>query len=221
MPEKELALGRAHLIEEQFDTFEQQHRSARLGMWVFLATEVLFFGGLFASYFALRTLYWEGFKEAGKHTHVAIGAINTALLLTSSLTMALAIEKIREDKKRPAFWLLFTTALFGIGFIALKGLEYYKEYEEKLIPAMNFVFPGPHARVAELFYFIYFAMTGLHALHLTIGIGVVIWMMLRVSRSEINGRYFTPLELAGLYWHFIDLIWVFLFPFLYLMERYK
>jgi cytochrome c oxidase subunit III len=205
--------------EVQFATLAQEREVATLGIWIFLATEVLFFGGMLGAYATYRFLYSDGFAAAGQHTKIVIGSVNTAVLLTSSLFMALAVRAAKLDDWRwVTRWLLLTGAL-GLVFMALKGLEYYEEYDEHLVPGLNFVFAEPHAHAAELFYWIYFALTGVHALHLTIGLGVVATMIALTRRGRFNRAYHTPLEVAGLYWHFVDIVWIFLYPLIYLVGR--
>jgi cytochrome c oxidase subunit 3 len=202
----------------QFSTREQQADAARLGLWLFLATEVLFFGPLFMGYTYGRTQFYDAFAEASRQTHLVIGTANTAILLTSSFTMALAVE-MRRSAARAAGWLLCATAALGMCFLVLKGVEYYKEWHEQLVPGLGFLFGGAHRGEAELFYYLYFVMTGVHALHLTIGITIVAFLgTLLLRRREFIVR---PdwIEVTGLYWHFVDVIWIFLYPILYLVGR--
>lgn len=189
--------------------------AANFGMWVFIATEILFFAPLLLGYYYGRISFPEGFAAASRHTNIVIGTLNTGVLLTSSFTMALAVE-LRESVSARAFrWLLAATALFGVLFLVLKGYEYYDEYQQHLFPAHDFSFTPPHARAAQLFFFIYFATTALHALHLTIGIGLVFFLWLS-ARSVSNNT----VSNAGLYWHFVDIVWIFLYPLLYLVNRH-
>jgi cytochrome c oxidase subunit 3 len=211
----------AHPIAGHFETREQQREAATLGMWVFLATELMFFGPLFLAYLYGRTHYGNGFAVASAHTHVGLGTSNTAILLTSSLTMALAVRATWIGSRRAAAWLLAATAALGIAFLAVKGVEYRKEWEEALVPPFRFVFLGEHARAAEVFYWLYFLMTGLHALHLTIGVLLVLWLARRARRGEFGPSYHAPVEMTGLYWHFVDVVWIFLYPLIYLLERWR
>ena len=210
----------AHRIAEQFETREQQREADSLGTWVFLATEIMFFGPLLLTYFYGRTHYGEGFAVASGHTHVWLGTANTALLLTSSLTMALAVRASWIGRRGVTLLLVLTAAL-GIAFLAVKGIEYRKEWDEALVPPFRFVFPGEHARAVEVFYWLYFLMTGLHALHLTIGVGLVLWLALRARRGDFGPHYHAPVEMTGLYWHFVDVLWIFLYPLIYLLERWR
>jgi cytochrome c oxidase subunit III len=205
--------------EVQFATLAQEREVATLGIWLFLATEVLFFGGMLTSYLTYRMLYSDGFAAAGQHTKIVIGSVNTAVLLTSSLFMALAVRAAKLGRQhRIILWLVLTAAL-GLLFEGLKGLEYYKEYEEHLVPGLNFLFPEPHAKAAELFFLLYFVLTAIHALHLLIGLGVISVMIALTARGRFNSAYHTPIEVTGLYWHFVDIVWIFLYPLIYLVGR--
>ncbi len=205
--------------EVQYATLAQQGESAEFGMWIFLATEVLFFGGLITGYAAYRTIHAAAFVAAAQHAVLAIGAANTALLLTSSLTMVLAIRAAEDGAARRAGRLLGATALLGIGFLALKGYEYYLDYEEHLVPALDFRFEGPFAGPAELFWLFYFYATALHSVHLAVGVGLVLVMAGRARRGAFGPGWTTPLEVTGLYWSFVDLMWVVLFALIYPVGR--
>jgi cytochrome c oxidase subunit 3 len=191
--------------------------AAQLGMWIFLATELLFFGGLFAAYAWGRTRWPEGFSVASRHTHVALGTLNTALLLSSSALVALAAACAGEERRRRAAGrLLGGAALLGVAFLALKGVEYAKEWHESLFPGPGFAL-AKHTG-AELFFVLYFVMTALHALHLLVGVGLLglfAWGALRHRPWADAAR----VEVAGLYWHFVDIVWIVLYPLLYLIGR--
>jgi cytochrome c oxidase subunit 3 len=191
----------------------QQEETATLGMWVFLATEVLFFGGLFLSYVIYRVTYPEIFVQAGSTLNITIGTINTGVLLLSSYCMALAVAAIKANLSKRAAFFLGSTWTLGLTFLLLKAYEYSDDIRKNLTPSYAV---GP----AKIFYFIYYAMTGLHALHLTIGLGVVSILFFRTLRKQYSRAYFTPIEVGALYWHFIDIIWIFLYPLLYLMGRH-
>jgi len=201
-----------------FDSARRQHESALLGMWVFLATELMFFGPLFLAYAYGRLEFGAGFADASRHTHIWIGTINTVVLLTSSVFMAFAVRAAQLGARKVASVLLWVTAAMGAVFLALKGIEYWKEYQEHLVPWLDFRFDSKHLTAAKFFYFIYFAMTGLHAVHLTIGIGIALVFAIRLQKRDSPSD--SSVEIGGLYWHFVDAIWVFLFPLIYLLERH-
>jgi cytochrome c oxidase subunit III len=203
-------------IAEQFDDFAQQRGAAQLGMWVFLATEVLFFGGLFLGYTVFRSLYPRDFAAASHHTEVLIGGTNTAILLFSSTLMALAVRAAELRNQKQLVWLLLGTALFGIIFMVLKGVEYHKDWIDHLVPVLNFEWHQPNPEHAQIFFWLYFAMTGLHAIHVTVGIFLMLILALLARAGKFTTGHFTPVEIAGLYWHFVDIVWIFLFPILYL-----
>jgi cytochrome c oxidase subunit 3 len=209
------------IVAHQFDDLEQQHESDTLGMWAFLATEVMFFGGLIAAYIAYRSVYPEAWAEASSHTKFWFGTINTAVLLCSSLSMALSVDAAKRGNRKLLTGLLVVTAVLGAVFLGIKGYEYYLEYQEQLVPGLNFAMVGPHARPIALFFTFYFIMTGLHALHLTIGIGLILVMAYLGWRHRFSGEHYMPVELTGLYWHFVDIVWVFLYPLIYLVAHYR
>lgn len=204
------------LVAEQFDDLEQQHEAAKLGMWIFLATEVLFFGGLFLAYTVYRFLNPETFAAASRHTEVLLGGVNTAVLLVSSTFMALAVRAAQLGRRRDLILLLLATAALGIGFMVIKGFEYHKDFVEHLVPGASFLWPEANPRAAEMFFWLYFAMTGLHAIHVTIGIVVMLVLAFLARGGRFENGNFMAIEVAGLYWHFVDIVWVFLFPLLYL-----
>ena len=187
-------------------------------MWIFLATEVMFFGGLFCGYTIYRNMYLPGF-EAGSHMlNVTIGAINTAVLIGSSLTMALAVRAAQTGKRNALVTFLIMTILLGLTFVAIKlGLEWRHDYLEGLAPGLNFTYVGAHAKSVELFFFFYFAMTGVHATHMVVGVGVLSYLLVQAWKGHYGPDRFNMVEGAGLYWHFVDIVWIFLFPLLYLI----
>ncbi len=205
-------------IGSHFETIEQQREANTLGMWSFLASEILFFGGLFLVYFVYRFLYTDAFVAASQRLFISLGAINTAVLLTSSLTMVLAIAAIQGGDRRMTIVFLGATALLGLTFLGIKAFEYYLDYKEHLVPGVNFA-PAGIADITgvELFFLLYFIMTGLHALHMSIGILVVAFVAWRVRRGHFSATSHTGIENVGLYWHFVDVVWVFLFPLLYII----
>jgi len=185
-------------------------------MWVFLATEVLFFGGLFLGYTVFRSLYPRDFAAASHHTDVLIGGVNTAILLFSSTLMALAVRAAELRNQKQLIWLLLGTSFFGIIFMILKGVEYDKDWTGHLVPVLNFEWYQPNPGHAQIFFWLYFAMTGLHAIHVTVGIFLMLILALLARIGKFTTGHFTPIEIAGLYWHFVDIVWIFLFPLLYL-----
>ncbi len=201
-----------------FDSAARQADAARLGIWVFIASELVFFGPLFMGYLYGRTHFPEAFADASRHTHLWLGTANTAILLTSSFFMALAVEARREGAVKLARAALLVTAALGCAFLAIKGFEYYSEWREHLAPGIGFLYGEPHARGAEIFFYLYFALTGVHALHLTVGISVVLVLAARTARAarRVAAEH---LEVAALYWHFVDAVWIFLYPMLYLLGR--
>ena len=203
----------------QFADLRQQHDVAQLGMWVFLATEVLFFGGLILAYSAYRFGYPEGFAQAARHTKIVIGAANTAVLLTSSFLVAWAVVGARLREGRLAAVLMWIAAALGVLFLALKGVEYAKEYQEHLVPGLNFSVQEPNAKAMSLFFAFYFVATGLHAVHVAVGIVVLAVIGVRASHGAYSERYHAPITIAGLYWHFVDVVWIFLFALIYLPGR--
>lgn len=203
-------------LAHHFETLPQQRETNILGMWAFLASEVLFFGALFAVYMLYRSAYPATFEAASHHLDPIRGTLNTFILLTSSLTVALSVRAAEARNRRSMVVLMVITAVLGVLFLGIKGTEYYTEFEEHLIPRLDFVWAGADARQAELFFTIYFIMTGLHALHMIIGVFVLIVMIYFAWR----GFYAVdpmPVERFGLYWHFVDVVWIFLFPLLYLI----
>jgi cytochrome c oxidase subunit 3 len=205
--------------EIQYATLAQQSETAQLGMWVFLATEVLFFGGIMLAYEVYRTTYPAAFAAAMAESVIVIGAINTALLLTSSFTMALAVHWTATGLPRRATGSLIVTAGLGLAFLVLKGLEYYIDYQDHVVPRLGFEMHGVPRGPAELFWLFYFYATGLHAIHLTIGIVVLAVMIVHSWRRKFVPQSHNLLEVAGLYWSFIDIVWVFLFALIYPIGR--
>jgi cytochrome c oxidase subunit 3 len=208
-------------VAPQFLSREQQAFAATFGMWVFIASELLFFGPLLFGYLYLRLHFPQACAAASRHTEFVLGTANTAILLTSSLSMALAGHAARGGRRRAATRLLAVTAALGLAFLAIKGWEYRTEYVEHLFPGAGF---QPHRGGAvqdvqgmELFFVLYFALTGLHAVHLAAGIGICLWLAARLRRMRAGDG--ENVEVAGLYWHFVDVMWIFLYPLLYLVGR--
>jgi cytochrome c oxidase subunit 3 len=208
-------------LKHHFDDLGQQHDAATLGMWLFLATEVLFFGGLFAAYMLYRVWYPETFGAASRTLDIWLGGTNTVVLITSSLTMALAVHAAATGERRTLMRWLAVTMLLGAVFLVIKGVEYSQKFAEHHVPGFGFHFEGVAPERANLFFSLYFAMTGLHALHMIIGLGVLSVMLVMAWRGRFSARWHTPIEISGLYWHFVDIIWIFLFPLLYLVDRHQ
>ena len=208
------------VLAHQFDDLEQQHDAANLGMWAFLATEILFFGGMFLGYAVYRSLYPEAFTQASNHMDILLGMINTVVLIASSLTVVLAVNAAQRDRRRAVARLLALTILLGMVFLGIKCTEYLHKYAEHLVPGLNFAYPGEQAKPAAIFFSFYFAMTGMHALHMIVGIAIFALLIPAARRGRYTSVYRTPVENAGLYWHFVDIIWIFLFPLFYLLGRH-
>jgi cytochrome c oxidase subunit 3 len=208
------------VIAHQFDDAEQQREASTLGMWIFLATEVMFFGGIFLGYIIYRSQYSVAFAAASNRLDIWLGLINTAVLICSSFTMVLAVYNAAAARRRALQTNLLLTILLGCVFLSIKLYEYHMKFEENLVPGAAFAFPAPHAPAAEIFFSFYFAMTGMHAVHMIIGIGLLGGLLFRAGRGRYSPEYFTPVELVGLYWHFVDIVWIFLFPLLYLVGRH-
>jgi cytochrome c oxidase subunit 3 len=208
-------------LAHHFENLAQQTEASTLGMWVFLVTEVLFFGGLFLCYLVYRLAYPDAFAAASHSLDVTLGTINTVVLITSSLTMALAVHSAQTGQRKLIMMFLVATMLLGAVFLGIKGVEYYHKFVEHHVPGPGFQFEEKeYVRHAQIFFSLYFAMTGLHALHMVIGFGIMTWMLLWTWRGTITAEYYSPIEISGLYWHFVDIVWIFLFPLLYLLGRH-
>lgn len=204
-------------VAHHFSDAEQQRESAKLGMWVFLLTEVLLFGGLFAFYAIYRSWNHEMFYNAHKHLDVVMGSINTVVLITSSLTMALAIRSLQVNKQKHASKYLIATLLLAATFMVIKYFEYSHKIHLGQLPGKFYTFTGIEGTNPHIFFSVYFTMTGLHGIHVLAGMVVIWWMLRRTRRGEFSSEYYTPVEMTGLYWHLVDLIWIYLFPLLYLI----
>ena len=213
-----------------FADAEQQRDASSLGMWVFLATEVMFFGGLFCAYLIYRRWYFSDFGAASKSIDATLGATNTAVLICSSLTVVIAVWAAQTARKTLLVVMLGVTMLFGLAFLGIKGKEYKDKFDEHHVPGASFSFqnvpiPGhPHEyanpRHAQIYFSLYFIMTGLHALHMIAGLGVFTWLFYMAGKGRFTPEWHTPVEIGGLYWHFVDIIWIYLFPLLYLIDRH-
>jgi len=211
-------------LRVQFDTEAQQKDAATLGMWLFLITEIMFFGGMFAVYTVYRSWYPDVFAIASSSLNEIIGALNTGVLLLSSFTMVLAVRAGQLGQQKAIVMFLILTLLFGGVFLGVKAYEWNQKFEEHHIPGqaafhLDGVLPGDQGH-AQLFFSIYFAMTGLHALHMVIGVGILLILIVQARKGRFSASYYTPVDVAGLYWHFVDIIWIFLFPLLYLIDRH-
>ncbi len=225
-PETSAAAEHHHhpALAHHFDSLAEQNEAATLGMWVFLVTEVLFFGGALMAYSIYRSWYPGAFASASHHLDVTLGAVNTAVLIVSSLTMAMAVHaaQLGERGKLKAFLLI--TMVLGATFLVVKGFEYHEKYVEHHIPGLGLPFDysaePQFAATAQIFFSIYFVLTGLHALHMIVGLGIMTWMYIWAANGTIDKDYSSPIEISGLYWHFVDIVWIFLFPLLYLIGRH-
>jgi cytochrome c oxidase subunit 3 len=245
-------------LAHQFDSMEQQQEASTFGMWVFLLTEIMMFGGLFTAYLIYRLKYYPAFVAGSTSISVSWGFANTLVLIGSSFTMAMAVWAAQKGYRKSQVWLLLATMVLGAAFLGVKAKEYYDKWDECHIPghiigkgfnawggcsindkslgniAEEIRDPKHHgnsnvtevsaeqtAKQTEIFFSFYFAMTGLHAFHMVIGLGLLAWLLLRAKSGEFGPSYYTPIELGGLYWHFVDIVWIFLFPLLYLISRHQ
>jgi cytochrome c oxidase subunit 3 len=208
-------------LQHHFDDMQQQYDSSILGMWVFLLTEIMFFGGMFGAYTVYRALYPEAFASTSKHMDTIWGAINTAVLICSSLTMALAVRAAQMGQKKVLIWMLILTIILGCVFLGVKAYEYHHKYVEHLIPWLNFEYPSTYYHNAQILFVLYFAMTGFHALHMIVGVCLLSTLLYMAAKNKFSPSYYTPVEVSGLYWHFVDIVWIFLFPLLYLIGLHK
>jgi cytochrome c oxidase subunit 3 len=219
-----------HRLEEHFENLEQQHECASLGMWIFLATEVMFFGTLFLGVAVYHHLYPVAFERGSERLNWIVGGINTLVLLVSSLFMALAVHYAGLGDRRRLVRYLWLTAILGMTFLVLKGYEYWTDYRDNLIPGWRFdeeewvtrdgLHPSQVPQV-RLFLIFYWVMTALHGLHVTIGIGVILVMIWLARRGVFSAEYYSPVDVTGLYWHFVDVVWIFLLPMLYLLGTHN
>jgi cytochrome c oxidase subunit III len=228
-------------LQHHFENMEQQREAGTLGMWVFLVTEIMFFGGMFLAYTLYRYEYPQAFAAASNHLDIKLGTVNTVVLIVSSFTMAMAVFSTQVGKRRNSIIFLILTMVLGLTFLGIKAVEYHDKYVDNLIPGQ--LIPGhpfspqvakegdtdPHklhlvsgatVQNVQMFYWIYFAMTGMHALHMIIGIGIMTVILILAIRGRFGPEYHAPVEISGLYWHFVDIIWIFLFPLLYLLGRH-
>lgn len=223
-----------------FETEQQQREAGSFGMWLFLLTELMFFGGMFFAYLLYRNWYYEAFVAASNQLSVPLGAVNTVILIASGFFMALGVWASEVGKKKLLVLFLVLTTVFGFAFLGIKSVEYHEKWEKHHIPGSSFdvrefINPPLNAKTGkateqplapdmaqktQVFFFLYFAMTGMHALHMIIGLGVLFWLIARAQMGEFTSGYVAPIENFGLYWHFVDIVWLFLFPLLYLINRH-
>ena len=234
-------------LQHHFDTMAQQKEAAVIGMWVFLLTEILFFGGLFVAYMIYRVWYFDAFAEASRRLSLFWGGLNTGVLIFSSLTMAMAVRSAQTNARKATVNWLILTMILGTVFLGVKVIEYRDKFAHHEVPGANFVWAEPHEaggaeaaaaapagehrklhlteeqlqQTTQLYFSLYFTMTGLHALHMIIGIGIMLVITWMSWKGKFDAEYYTPVEMAGLYWHFVDIVWIFLFPLLYLVERHQ
>ena len=209
-------------LQEQFETPAQQKEISTLGMWVFLVTEIMFFGGLFLAYAIYRREFSGVFALASNTLDVVIGAVNTAVLICSSYTMVLAVRAAQIGSRKALIVFLILTILLGGVFLGVKAYEWNQKFEEHHVPGPSFHLEGTPAQgPAQLFFSLYFTMTGLHALHMVVGEGLMLFLLWQACARKYSPSYYTPVDIGGLYWHFVDIIWIFLFPLLYLIARHQ
>ena len=206
--------------EIQFANLSHQGETSQLGMWVFITTETMLFGALIFTYFLYRISYSHDFDITAKDAVLWCGSANIGIIMTSSLTMVLAINAAADGRRRAMIWWLITTVFLGLSFLGVKGYEYNLDVGDHVVPAVNYVFKPGEGPPGELFWVFYWVATGLHAIHMTIGISLILYMLLwRIRRGEVTPEYYAPLEVVGLYWSFVDTVWLFLFPSIYLVGR--
>jgi len=203
-------------LREQYETPDQQRETASIGMWIFLVTEIMLFGGLFTAYTVYRFSNPQAFDIASAHMEIVLGAVNTAVLLCSSFTMALAVHSAQLGRQRAVALLLLATMVIGVIFLGIKFTEYYLHYQDHKAPGFWFEYAGPYTAKVQMFFVFYFVMTGLHAVHMTIGLGILSVLLFRTILGSFSAEYYTPIEMGGLYWHFIDVVWIFLYAIFYL-----
>jgi cytochrome c oxidase subunit 3 len=229
-------------LQHHFENMEQQREASTLGMWVFLVTEIMFFGGMFLAYTLYRSKFPQAFASASNHLDIALGAVNTGVLILSSFTMALAVYGTQVGRRKLQIFCLSVTIVLGLTFLGIKAVEYYDKYVDNLIPGTLIpghpfhpevqtpdtpfdehklvLLSGARVENVEMFYWIYFAMTGMHAVHMIIGVGLLSVLLYFSLKGRYDPEYHSPIEVTGLYWHFVDIVWIYLFPLLYLLGRH-
>ena len=204
-------------LQHHFFSMEQQLEASILGMWVFLVTEVMFFGGLFMAYIVYRTAYPLAWEKSSQELNVILGAVNTGVLICSSLTMALAVRSAQVGSRKGQIVNLILTIIFGSTFLVVKYFEYAAKFEHHLVPGPHFGPEPPLPFGSQIFFSLYFIMTGIHAAHMVVGIGLMLVILRMAWKGRFTPEYYGPIEISGLYWHFVDIVWIFLFPLLYLL----
>jgi len=228
-------------LQHHFENMEQQREAGTIGMWVFLVTEIMFFGGMFLAYTLYRSFYPAAFSSGSNHLDITLGTVNTAVLIFSSFTMAMAVYFTQVGKPRPQVICLILTLILGVTFLGIKAVEYKSKWDDHLIPGRLFagnpfnpvvaqhgdedphklhLLEGASVNQVQMFSWIYFAMTGMHALHMIIGAGLLTFLLIYSLKGRFGPEYHSPVEVIGLYWHFVDIVWIFLFPLLYLLGRH-
>jgi cytochrome c oxidase subunit III len=205
------------ILYEHFSDIEQQRETSTAGIWVFVGSEIMFFGALILAFCVYRFSYTQAFSEGAQKLNVVLGAVNTAVLFTSGLTISLAAAANKTGARFVTILFLLVTAAFGVVFLAIKGIEYQEDWTKGLFPGDGFQWSGSNSPHVQLYFLLYFTMTGFHALHLLIGIGLILVVAWLVLRGSIHKEHFMPLEVIGIYWHFVDMVWIFLFTLLYLL----
>ena len=213
-----VALSPQFHVAHHFDSAKTQFDSGRMGVWIFLVTEILFFGGMFCAFAVFRSWYFDAFKEAHHHLDKVMGGTNTVVLICSSLTMALGVRSAQQSKKGLTALMLALTLAFAATFLVIKYFEYHHKFVDGLLPGAAFTAEGfKTGKDAGIFFACYFMMTGVHGVHVVVGMGLISWILVKTLRGEFSSRYYAPVEGVGLYWHLVDLIWIYLFPLLYLV----
>ena len=208
-------------LAHHFEDLEQQKEASSFGMWLFLVTEIMFFGGLFCAYLIYRRANFAAFAEASATLDIGLGAFNTAVLIASSLTMAMAVWSAQMSKKKLLVFFLLATFVLGGVFLGVKVVEYSHKFHEHHVPGRHFTWDDPAtAPGAQMFFSLYFAMTGLHASHMVVGMALILFLLVPAARGRFSRDWYNPIECFGLYWHFVDIVWIFLFPLLYLIGRH-
>jgi cytochrome c oxidase subunit 3 len=204
-------------LAHHFKTLGQQYDAAKLGTWLFLCTEILMFGGVFVGYIIFHGMYPEMFAEGAKHLDWRLGALNTVVLLISSYTMAVAIHYAQTNQKEKCIRNLWITLACAAIFMIVKYFEYTHKFHLGLKPGALFTFDGAEANNLALYFSFYFMMTGIHGSHVLVGMGLIYWVLRRAQKGEFSSKFYTPVECVGLFWHLVDLVWIYLFPLLYLV----